>query len=394
MRRVLFLAQQTPLPDPEIPPHGSGAHVASSLTGLRRHFDVLPLGAPAAGAPVSTHARAWRRVVPGRMRGLRQDVLVARRDRVFARRALALAEQFRPDVVYERSEYFSIAGLRVAAERAIPLVLEVNGLHAADVRLYYRSLAEPVGAALERYKHRHAAAVVVEAPGMRDELVARGVPTQRIAVVPNSVAPDRVARQPRLARAGEASVGWIGHVMSWHREGLLALVDAAPEVLRVAPSTTFVIVGGGPGMGDVRSRVAAAGLADAFDFRGVIPFAEVPAALESVDIGVVPGVFPHKFPVKLVEMGAAGLPVVAGRSPSLDALIVPGVEYEPYDVSRPADLADTLRRFVLDLDRRDRLAAALHAAVSDRFTWRTTALALAGVVDRAIEGAPAGGPRA
>lgn len=389
MRRVLFLAQHTPLPEPEIPPHGSGAHVAASLAGLRRHFDVLPLGAPRDGAaPDSTDAPAWRRAVPGRVRGLRQDVLAARRDRAFARRALALAEQFRPDVVYERSEYFSIAGLRVAAQLGIPLVLEVNGLHDIDVRLYYRSLAEPVGAARERRKHSHANAVVVESPGMRDQLVARGVPPGRIAVVPNSVSPERVAQHARTARAGAASIGWIGHLMSWHRAGVLALVAAAPEVLRAAPRTRFVVIGDGPGMADVRSRVAVVGLADAFDFRGVIPFAEVPAALATVEIGVVPGVFPDKFPVKLVEMGAAGLPVLAARSPSLDGLLAPGVEYEPYDASRPGDLADTLRRLVLDLDRRDRLAVALHAAVSERFTWRTTALALANVVEGVIEGAP------
>jgi glycosyltransferase involved in cell wall biosynthesis len=146
-----------------------------------------------------------------------------------------------------------------------------------------------------------------------------------------------------------------------------------------------VVVGDGPRMGEVRERVAAAGVASRFRFVGSVPWAEVPSALADVDVGVIPDVFDYAFPVKLVEFGAAGLAVVAPRSPSLDAQIEPGVEYQPFVRGDPAALRDALLAVTRDSVRRDALAARLHAAVRERFTWSATADAVAGVVARVIE---------
>jgi glycosyltransferase involved in cell wall biosynthesis len=378
--RVLFLAQQTGPVDSRVPPHGSGAHVAASLAALRMSFDVLPLFAQTGQDGQPGAKPKLRSLVPGRIRGMRQDLLTVAADRRFGVRALEAARPFRPDIVYARSEYFATAPLRVARALGVPLVLEVNGLLATDARTMYRSLAEPAGALIERRNLRKADAVVTVSAGLAERLATLGARKQRLIVVPNAVPDARVTAVPR--RAGESKViGWIGHLMNWHAEALLLLADVAPLVLRGAPDVRFRIVGDGPRLAEVRERTRSRGVAHAFDFIGAVPYEQVPHALQHVDVGVIPDVFDYAFPVKLVEMGAAGLAVAAPRSRDLDAMLEPDVEYRPFVRRDPEALAEAILDLVGNDEKRDRLAASLHMAVKARFTWSAVAAQLKRVVE-------------
>jgi glycosyltransferase involved in cell wall biosynthesis len=381
--RVLFLAQRTHLPEGEIPPNGSGAHVAATRAGLREHFDVRALLSEEGPSPDRARSKA-RALVPGLVRGLRQDALLLAAERRFVRRAFEVAREFRADVVVERSEYLSVAGLRVARRLGVPLVLEVNGLLDRDVRSMYRSPLEPLGAGLERLKHRRADVVVTVSPGLADLLAARGAARDRLVIVPNSVPDERVRPEPRPVRPEGATVGWVGHLMRWHLEALADLVDVAPRILARHPEVRFEILGGGPGLDDLRYRVRVLRLEERFHFVGPVPYGDVPRKLESVDVGVIPAVFDYAFPVKLVDLGAAGIPVVAPASDSLDRMIEPGVEYEPFAAGRPEALVEAVCGLLADPARRGAMGEALRRAVADRFTWRSTGAALAQAIERAV----------
>lgn len=380
--KVLFLAQRIHLPEGEVPPNGSGAHVAATLAGLREHFDVRALLAEEGPSPDRARSKA-RALVPGFVRGLRQDALLLAADRRFVRRALEAAREFLPEVVVERSEYMSLAGMRVARSLRIPLVLEVNGLLDRDVRSMYRSPLEPLGAALERLKHRKADVVVTVSPGLAELLGRRGAGRGKLVIVPNSVPDERVRPECRPVRPEGATVGWVGHLMRWHLEALAVLVDVAPQIAARQPEVRFEILGGGPGLNDLRSRVRALGLEERFRFVGPVPYADVPGRLDAIDVGVIPAVFDYAFPVKLVDLGAAGIPVVAPASESLDRMIEPGVEYEPFTAGRPEALVEAVCGLLADPARRGAMGEALRRAVGDRFTWRSTGAALAQAIERA-----------
>jgi glycosyltransferase involved in cell wall biosynthesis len=358
--------------------------VAATLAALQARFDVTALGADTtAVSAAGPSSRTLRRLVPARIRGARRDLAARAADRTFAERALRLAERVRPDVIYERSEYMAEAGRTVADRLGIPLVLEVNGLHHRDAKTMYRSALEPLGGRLEQGKLRRADAVVTVSPGLADLLVELGAPPDRLAVVPNTVPDERVVAAPRVPRPGTTAIGWIGHVMDWHADALLLLAAAAPRVLERVDAR-FVVVGDGPRLEEVRRRVDEVGAAARFEFTGVVPYSEVPAALEPLDLGVIPEVFPYAFPVKLVELGAAGLPVVAPRSPSLDRQLAAGVEYQPFEGGGPEALADVLVETVRDEARRARQAAALHRAVRERFTWSAASELLERIVSDVV----------
>ncbi len=379
MSRVLFLAQHVVLD--EVAPNGSGAHAAATLAGLRAHYDVRALGAsPSAGGAVAS-----RRVrVPRLVSGARQDARVIAADRRFAQNALEVARSFVPDVVYERSEYFSTAGLRVSRRLGIPLVLEVNGRLARDVRTQYRSPFEPVGARVERAKLRRADAIVTVSPGLADILVELGAPPERVAVVPNSLPDERVAPE-RAPRDGDVvTIGWVGHLMRWHYDAVRLLIDAAPDVLRRLPTAQFVVVGGGPGLDDLRGQAARAGVAERFQLTGPVPYDAVAREVARIDIGVIPEIFDYAFPVKLVELGASGAAVIAPSSASLDRQLRPGVEYLPIPPGDRPALVDAIVSLAGDADRTAALGAALQRAVRDRFTWSATGRQLAQTIDRVL----------
>lgn len=394
--RVLLLAQRTGF-DPARPAaHGSAAHVAATLAALAERFEVVPFFAPAdedaPSAAPSPGRSLLKRLVPAHVRGLRHDLALLRDDRRFERLVLEQARQQPPAAVYARCEYMSSAALRVARRLGVPLVLEVNGLGELDVKTMYRSLAEPLGARLERRKLAGADEIVTVTPGLADLLVERGADPSRITVVPNTVPVERVAAQPAAQLAdGDVTVVWIGHLMPWHLAAVTALVEAAPGVLREAPAVRFLVIGGGPGLGRLRRRVAELGLAGRFDFSGPLPQADVPAVLARCQVGVIPWVFDYAFPVKLAEMGAAGLPVATPRSASLDRLLEPGREYEPFAPHDRAALVEAIVGLALDRERRERLGRALHEAVRSRFTWRQSADATLAVVERALNRARGGG---
>jgi glycosyltransferase involved in cell wall biosynthesis len=387
--RVLFLAERTSLPQGTVLPDGSGAHVAATLSGLRRHFEVLPLLAQEAEQP-SSASRPVKRLVPRRVRGLRQDLLLLRDDRSFGERAVAEATAFRPDLIYERNEYLAFAGQHLARRLRLPHILEVSGLVDLDSREFYRSFGEPFGTAGERWKLRHADLVVTETPGLGRKLVERGARSGGVVIIPNTADLSLFDRAPREAHTGvPLVVGWIGHLMSWHSLDLL--VSAAAAIVKTTDQVRFEVVGGGAGLDQVMTQVAARGLAPWFRFTGTVPRVELPATLARFDIGVVPGHLAHAFPVKLVEMGAAGLPVVAPGSRSLDEMLTPGLEYEPFAAGEASSFTAALRGLIDDPEKRAGLGAALQAVVRERYSWEASAEALRAAVESLVGNA--GRPR-
>lgn len=380
MTRVLFLAQQVWLGD--IAPNGSSAHAAATLAGLRAHHDVLALGARPSGVCDASGSRR-RLPLPARARGLRQDLKVAVADAKFTRETLKAAESFRPEVVYERSEYLSLAGARISRRLGIPHVLEVNGRLAHDVRSQYRSPLESIGSALERSKLRSADIVVTVSPGLADILVDNGASGDRIAVIPNSIPDERVAAR-RPSPTPPLTIGWVGHLMRWHFEAVSLLIDAAPAVLEALPGTEFLVIGGGPGLEELRRRADQKGVAREFRLVGPVPYHTLHEALAQIDIGVIPEVFDYAFPVKLVELGAAGAAVIAPQSASLDRQLRADVEYRPIPPGDPAALVEAMVELGCEPGRVAALGAALQAAVRDRFTWSATGRQLASTIDRVL----------
>jgi colanic acid/amylovoran biosynthesis glycosyltransferase len=157
------------------------------------------------------------------------------------------------------------------------------------------------------------------------------------------------------------------------------LIDALARLRAEGVPFTCTLAGEGELRGKLERRAAAAGLAEAVRFAGVVPHEELLAALErgEYDVSVIsslerPGGLMEGVPVALIEAMAAGAVVVATDSGSVGELVDAGTGVlVPH--SDPGALAAALARVARDPALRARLRAAARARVERDFDGVRTA---------------------
>ncbi len=278
--------------------------------------------------------------------------------RALLRRTRELIEAFAPDIVHAHSP--ALVGLpagRAAARLGVPFVYEVRALwedaavtqgKAREWGPYYRLVRRLESAVLRR-----ADAVVTLCEGMRREIAARGVPEEKITVVPNAVDLDAFgrppARDPELARRlgieGATVLGFIG---SFYRyEGLDLLLQALPAIRRAWPRTCVLLVGGGEAEEALRRQVAEMDLSAHVRLTGRVPHGEVKRYYDLIDFFVYPRrrsrLTELVTPLKPLEAMAAQRLVIASRVTAHLELIR---DNETGYLFEPDDAASLARRVV------------------------------------------------
>lgn len=165
----------------------------------------------------------------------------------------------------------------------------------------------------------------------RSMMVAGGLPSDRIQVVPNFLEPD-----PGDAGGPRAGVLFVGRLAGY--KGVATLLEAA-----AASEISVRIAGSGPLAGDVE-RAAADGRAVRL---GPIARPQVIDEMRRAVALVVPSKLFEGFPMTVVEAYATGTPVIASRIGSLAEIVDDGVTGL---LARPGDAGDLGRamRWALD----------------------------------------------
>jgi len=125
-------------------------------------------------------------------------------------------------------------------------------------------------------------------------MVARGVPSEKITVIPNAVDrgtfsgpvdPDR-ALAVSLGLDGKTVLAFFGSFYSY--EGLSLLLRAVPELQRRQPDIAVLLVGGGPEEDRLRATARELGLGNAVLFVGRVPQGEIRRYYDLADLFVFP----------------------------------------------------------------------------------------------------------
>jgi len=230
------------------------------------------------------------------------------------------------DLVIATSPQFfvAIAGYVVSRIKRIPFVFEVRDLWPEEIVAVGAMKRGPVIRLLERieaFLYRKAALIVAVAEGTIAVLTARGIPREKLALIPNAVDFDRFARarddhQIRDAHElnGHFLVSYIGTLGMAHN--LRTVLDSAAR-LRRHDDIRFLIVGDGA----ERENLVAYSRAQNLDNVTFVPqqsrnrVAEYYAAS---DVCLVPlrktELFTKNIPSKIYEVMAAGKPIVIGTN--------------------------------------------------------------------------------
>jgi glycosyltransferase involved in cell wall biosynthesis len=227
------------------------------------------------------------------------------------------------DLICVRLDVLPLALYRVLLSSPVPFVLKTLGQGPLNV---LGRRAGRLGEVASVPNHRMFSRLVKEAlvadacsPSMVGILVERlEVPGEKIEWVDNAV--DVQVFSPRPAAGVRAELGLsrfdriVGYVGSRPLErGGLALVEAGPALVDLFPDIGLLIVGEGPGLGELRARATALGVVGSCVFTGQVPPWAVPAYVNAIDVGVSINRRPdryHAAELKVRQYVACGKPVV------------------------------------------------------------------------------------
>lgn len=301
----------------------------------------------------------------------------------------ALAQEWRPDIIHAHSPALcGAAAQRAARALGVPFVYEirafwedaaVGNLTGTEGSLKYR-----LTRALETQVVRQADAVFTICHGLKNDLVGRGIPAERIAIMPNGVDLELfgtpVPRDENLARdlglaPRAAVIGYIGSFYAY--EGVDDLIAAMPILRRTHPDARLLLVGAGPMAERWRAAAAALPQPDAVIFTGRVPHDQVERYYSLVDVLA----YPRKSqrltdlvtPLKPLEAMAQQRLVAASSVGGHRELITDGETGTLFAPDDPAACAAALARL---LDARGEWDAIKHRAqahVRTRHDWAANA---------------------
>ncbi len=233
----------------------------------------------------------------------------------------------RPDIVIATSPQFFCGWAGLVASRMrirpVPFVLEIRDLwpdSIAAVGAIHNRYVLGLLYRLERWLYRGANHIVTVGEGYREDLIDKGVPLEKLSVIPNGV--DREIFWPR--KAGDiltqygirdqftcAYVGTIGMAA-----GLDTAVEAA-EQLRACgrDDIAILLVGDGAERERLEETAKKKGLTNLV-FTGRLPKESIPEILAATDACLVHlrkvDLFTRVLPSKIFEMAAMKKPIILG----------------------------------------------------------------------------------
>jgi len=135
-----------------------------------------------------------------------------------------------------------------------------------------------------------------------------------------------------------------------------------------------LLVGGGPARGEVEALMAPLG--DRVRLVGVVPHPELPATYAAADLYLWPAIN-EAYGMAFLEAQAAGLPVVAGRTGGVPAVVADGITGVLTPIGDAEAFADATARLLDDAAERARLGEAARARIIARHDERAAAHVLA-----------------
>jgi len=155
----------------------------------------------------------------------------------------------------------------------------------------------------------------------RDDLVARGVPAERIRVIHPGVDAELYHPDPGVRRTSPPSFLYVGRLKRY--KGVDLAVRALAIARKTHPALTLDIAGSGDDRMRLESLAAELGIAGAVRFHGFVP--------ESRKVELLRSTWGNLFPspkegwgITVVEAAACGTPSLASDSPGLRDSVRPG----------------------------------------------------------------------
>ncbi|OHB66337.1 MAG: glycosyl transferase family 1 [Planctomycetes bacterium RBG_13_63_9] len=325
-------------------------------------FDELRRKAESLGAPLT----GIKDRGPWDLRVVKRMLDVCRRERV---------------AIWHGHDYKSNAiGLLLRRFWPMKLVSTVHGWVKVTRRtpIYYR---------VDRFCLRHYDRVICVSDDLHQRCLRSGVPTDRCIVVGNAIDVRRYARQTPTDQAKRRLgldsqrlvIGAVGRLSD--EKNFNGLIRAVDRLLDDGLDVELIIVGEGDQKAELQRLISDLGRQDQIHLLGYRP--DMNDLYQAMDVFVLSSLR-EGLPNVLLEAMAMEVPVVATRVAGVPQLVgheTNGLLVEAGDLGQ---LAESLKRLLMDRDLRDRLAAAARRTVEEHYSFEARMEKIRAIYDQLL----------
>ena len=303
----------------------------------------------------------------------------------FRQRILEVARMERVDLIHAHSPILTgLPAWMAARQLGLKCVYEIRALwedaavEKGDIN--EQSLRYRLTRGAESFLTRRVDAVVCICEGLRRDMSARGLPAERLHIVPNGVDVTRFLPRPsddttraRLGLQGRTVVGYIGTFFGF--EGVVDLVEALARLIKQGRNDLAgLIVGAGATYDACREIAQRHGLGDRIVHPGHVPAEEVERMYSVIDVLAYPRrslrITELVTPLKPLEAMAMEKAVIGSDVGGIRELIQDGVTGLLHRSGDVGDLAATIERLADDPDLRRTLGRQAREWVAGRRDWK------------------------
>ncbi|MFC7402662.1 glycosyltransferase family 4 protein [Citricoccus sp. GCM10030269] len=317
----------------------------------------------------------------------------------FAWLAWQQVRQIRPDVIHvssgRRGFETALVALALKEKTGIPVVYEVRSFFEAnwtpeldleESGEIFRRRMEVETRCMQLADH-----VLTLGTAMRDEIISRGIPAEKVSLVPNAVNLENfrpAPRDPELADRYGITMPTFGYVsnMDHRREGQDYLIEAAARLKERGIEAQCVLVGGGGRLRTLQGLAARWDVEDRVVFTGPVDHAEISSLYALIDVFVVPRIHEraaeYVTPLKPFEAMAMERPVVVSDLPALTEIVEAPARGRTFRAEDVDSLADVVAELLADPAERERLGRAGRTWIEDERQWKHNGPRYAEVFDR------------
>lgn len=215
-----------------------------------------------------------------------------------------------------------------------------------------------------------------------------GIDPKMIHLVPNGVdtdffqpKSDKIMAQQQFSLGEDPCVLFVGNLIP--RKGLPYLIEAAKQIIRKHPKTTFAIAGEGPLRDRLINSVQKQKIASNFKFLGKIEEKLLPSLYRASDVFVLPSLQEGQG-IVLLEAQASSVPVVAFETGGVKEALRNG---ETGILVNPKDniaLAEAVIKILDDNVLREKMGSNGRKFVVENFTWDICAQKMLDIFQKAL----------
>lgn len=287
-----------------------------------------------------------------------------------------------PELVHAHSPLLvGYAACKAARKHNIPFVYEIRAFWedaAVDQgKITEKSVRYRLTRYLETCLLKKADAVSVICEGIKKDILERGIPEEKVFVVPNGVDTKKfipLVRDEALAEKhsikGKTVIGYIGTLYNF--EGIHHLVEAM-RLLKGRDNIVCLVIGYGQAEDKVKSLIEKYKLRDRVRFLGKVPHEEINSYYSIIDILVYPRISRRitelVTPLKPLEAMSMEKTVIASDVGGLRELIQDQKDGLLFRADDPKDLKDKILFLIKNKDIARQLGQTARNSMIQKRSW-------------------------